>query len=211
MTTIQPRNLFPRHGFTILELQLSAVVFAGILAVLLVSLLMSRASYLSADAYVQLQQEARRAFDEMARELRGAGQVNNNAAILDPGAQRLDFQIAHGFDASICGGICWGTDAVPLPNGWIHYVLDTTNPQTARLMRCVTANRLDPMPANFLGCRVLANSLSPTLANSLFTYDPATRTVLVKLQTSVTSQQLPGGGMVVSPAPLALRVRLRNS
>lgn len=199
------------RGFTILEIQLAAVIFAGILAALLLGLLMGRSSYVSAEAYVQLQQEARRAFDGMARELRGAGQVNNNVTILDPGVQRLDFQIARSFDISVCGGVCWGTDAVLLPNGWLHYVLDATNPQNARLMRCVTANRLDPMPVDFAGCRVLANSLTPNLANSSFMYNHATRTILVKLQTSVTSQQLPGGSMVLSPTPLTLRVRLRNT
>jgi len=200
-----------RQGFALVEVLVVMGIFSGILGAVLASLLVSRTAFVSADAYVQVQQEARRAFDSMVNELRGAGQVNNGVGIPEPGVQRLDFQIARGYDAATCGGVCWGSDAPTLPNGWVHYVLDTTDPQNARFMRCVTATRLDPMPANFAGCRVLANNVSPALANSSFAYDHGNRTVMVRLQTSVTSQQLPGGALGTAPAPLITQVRLRNT
>lgn len=199
------------RGFTFVEVLIVVAIFMGLSAALLASLLVSRASYVSADAYVQVQQEARRAFDSMVKELHQAGRINNNVSILDPGVQRLDFQIVLGYDAAVCGGVCWGSDDPTLPNGWLHYVLDTADPQNARFMRCVSANRLDPMPAGFAGCRVLANRVNPALANSSFTYDHGSRTVTVRLQTSITSPQLPGGTVGTAPAPLLTRVRLRNA
>ena len=199
------------RGLTLVEVLIVIAIFSGILGALLVSLLVSRTSYVSADAYLQVQQEARRAFDSMVRELHHAGRVNNDVSLLEPGAQRLDLQIARGYDAAACGGICWGTDDSALPNGLIHYVLDTADAQNARLMRCVSANRLDPMPAAFAGCRVLSNRVNPLLANSSFVYDHGSRAVTVRLQTAITSPQLPGGTMGTTPAPLITRVRHRNA
>ncbi|MBI2104359.1 MAG: type II secretion system protein [Candidatus Omnitrophica bacterium] len=203
----------PRHraGMTLIEILFVLVIFGGLLATLMASLLVSRTSYVSADAFVQVQQEARRAFDVMVKELREAGQVNNNVAIAVPGVQRLDFQIDRGYDAAACGGVCWGTENPAFPSGWVHYVLDAATPPAPRLMRCVTAGRLDPMPADFAGCRVLANHVSAALANSSFVYDHGNRIVTVRLQASLTSQQLPGGTIGTTPVPLMTQVRLRNT
>ena len=201
----------PDAGFTLIEIFVVTALFTALMAAMLASLLVGRSSYASADAYIQVQQEARRAFDSMVRELREGGNVNGSASIAAPGVQRLDLQISRGYDATACGGICWGTESATFPNGWIHYVLDTSDPQRPRFMRCVTANRLDPMPAQFVGCRVLANSVSSGLASTAFTYDHANRMVTIKLQASVTSKQLPGGSMQAAPTPLTTRVRLRNT
>ena len=196
-----------RAGFTLTETVMTAAIFTGIMGVVLVSLMVSRASYESGGAYVQTQQEVRRAFDVMVKELHQAGQVNNGVTIAAPGVQRLDFQINRSYDVVACGGICWGTDDPTLPSGWLHYVLDASNASNPRMVRCVTANRLDAMPANYAGCRVLANNLSAALANTSFTYDHGNRTVTLSFQSTITSQQLPGGGM---STPLMTRVRLRN-
>ena len=197
-------------GFTLTEILIVLVLLTVVVGALTVSMLVSRASYISAEAYVQVQQEVRRAYDDMIRELREAGQVNNTVSIVEPGVQRLDFQITRGYDSVSCGGICWGTDNPSYPTGWLHYVLDASTPQRVRLMRCATANRLDAMPSGFAGCRVLANYVNPALANSAFTYDHSSRMVTMKLQTAISSQQLPGGGLGTAPAPLVTRVRLRN-
>ena len=199
------------HGLTLTELLVVITLLTMVVGALLVSLLVSQASHFSAEAYVQVQQEVRRAFDHMVKELREAGRVNNGVAIAEPGVQRLDFQIIQGYDAVTCGGICWGTDDAAFPTGWIHYVVDATDPQHTRLMRCATANRLDPMPAGFAGCRVLANNVNADLAQSAFTYDAANGIITLKIQTAVVSQQLPGGSLSSTPAPVTTRVRLRNS
>ena len=198
-------------GFTLVEILFVLALFSGLLAALMASLLVSRTSYVSADAFVQVQQEARRAFDAMVKELREAGRVNNDASIASPGVQRLDFQINRGYDAVACGGVCWGSDDLALPTGWVHYVLDAATPPAPRLMRCVTAGRLDPMPADFAGCRVLANNVSAAVANSSFTYDHGNRIVTVRFQATLISQQLPGGSVSTTPAPLMTQVRLRNT
>ena len=189
-----------RGGLALLELLVVGAAFSLILAALFSSLVVGRNAYLSAEALVQVQEESRRAFQVVTQELRKAGNVNR------PGAQRLDFQIARDYDTA-CGGICWGTESGVLPNGWIHYVVDAAG---ARLMRCLSANRDDLMPANFAGCRVLANNVSAALADTAFTYDPTTRVVTVNLQTVITSPQLPSGSMRLAPGTLSARVRLRN-
>lgn len=194
---------------TVFEVMLAAVIFGGISAILMGLLLIGRTSYVSADASLQVQQEARRAFDAIVKELHGAGQVNNSVTIPEPGVQRLDFQIIRDYDTAACGGICWGTDDTILPNGWVHYVVDTADPQNVRLMRCITANRLDAIPVGFAGCRVLANRVNQ--ANSFFSYDNGSGTVTVRLQIAIVSTQLPGGGMSLSPTALVTRVRLRNA
>lgn len=205
MTTMPPA----RNGFTLTEMLIVITLLTTVVGALLVSLLVSQASYVSAEAYVQVQQEVRRAFDHMVKELREAGRVNNDVTIAEPGVQWLNFQLDRGFDAAACGGVCWGTDDPAFPIGWVHYVLDTTDPQHARLLRCVTAN--NAMPTDFAGCRVLANYVNPALADSAFTYDQPTRMVTLKLQAAINSQQLPGGSLSTVPAPLITRIKLRNS
>jgi type II secretory pathway pseudopilin PulG len=200
-----------RGGFNLVETLVVVVTLMGLVGVLFLSLTMSRTSYVSADTSVQLQQEARRALDNMVKELREAGRVNNGASIAAPGVQRLDFQIATGYDAVACGGVCWGTDDTAFPSGWLHYVLDTADPQNVRFMRCATANRLDPMPAGFAGCRVLTSRIDASLANTAFTYDHPALTVAIRLQAVITSQALGGGSMALSPTPLTTRIRLRNN
>ena len=201
----------PRRGLTLTELLVVVTLLTTVVGTLLISLLVGQASHFSAEAYVQVQQEVRRAFDHMVKELREAGRVNNDVAIAEPGAQRLDFQIVQGYDAVACGGICWGTDDAAFPTGWIHYVVDATDPQHARLMRCATASRLDAMPTGFVGCRVLANSVNADPAQSAFTYDAANGIITLKIQTAVVSGQLPGGSLRSTPVPVTTRVSLRNS
>ena len=198
-----------RRGFTLMEVLVTVVIFGIVLGVLLVSFLVSKNTYVSSDAYVRIQQEARRAFDSMVKELHQAGQVNNSVAIATPGVQRLDFQIVRTYDVVACGGNCWGTDDATLPNGWVHYVLDTADANNARFMRCVTANRLDPMPADFAGCRVLANHLNSVLANTNFTYNHPLRTVTIALRPVLVSPHLPEGSLTTT-SPLITRIRLRN-
>jgi type II secretory pathway pseudopilin PulG len=182
-------------------------IFGGLLGALTTSLTMNRTVHLSAEASIQVQQEARRALDLVVKELHQAGHVNGDASIATP-VQRLDFQISRGYDAIACGGICWGTDDPSLPTGWVHYMVDTT---LNRIVRCLTAGRLDAMPADYAGCRVLANHVNANVANTAFTYDHTARIVTIQLQTQMPSAQLPGGNIQVSPTSLVSRIPLRNT
>jgi type II secretory pathway pseudopilin PulG len=204
------RNEEPTHrsGWTLLESLISLTIFSGLMAVLLSSLNANRQAHLTSDAYLQVQQEARRALDTIMRELREAGHVNNDVGIAAPGVQRLDFQLARSYDAVGCGGVCWGTDEAGLPTGWIHYVVD---PAGGRLVRCVTAGRLDAMPVGYAGCGVLAADVETALATTGFTYDATTRTVTTWLRTALTAAQIPTGRMQLAPEALVVRIPLRNT
>ena len=58
------------QGFTLVELLVVVVIFGGIMGALLISFLTGQSTYFSADAYIQVQQEARRGLDTMIREMR---------------------------------------------------------------------------------------------------------------------------------------------
>ncbi len=158
-----------------------AVVFLILGGALLTAFLTGQTTWVSSDAFVQVQQEARRGFDSMARELRQAGLAgpaaapgpqNMNLTALAGGSNQLNFQVALGYDATPspgCGGICWGADGV---NGqWIHYavVVNAGLPanNNRQLVRCVTgAGTRDTVPlANGTNClpggfRVIANNVN---------------------------------------------------
>ena len=181
------------HAVTLLEVLIATALFTVLAGVLSVSLMIGRRSYVSADAYVYVQQEARRAFDVMLKELRNAGQVSPAGAFV----QRLDFQIGTGYTtAALCpsgvppqNGICWGTDDLAFPAGWLHYALDTvTFPTNPRLMRCATSTQLDHLatPAAFAGCRVLSNRVNTDPARTQFLYTAGTiKTVTITLQVQI--------------------------
>ena len=210
-----PFRLAKWRGFTLVELMMVAGIFIAMLGVLGISLMMSRLSYLTMDTELYVQQEGRKALDNMTAELRVGGNVNNNVSIGSPGAQRLDFQLDRGYNlAAPCpvDAVCWGSDDPAFPTGWVHYVLDTvTTAPKARLRRCTTANQLDPMPVNFAGCRVVANNVNPALAMTTFLYDHPTRTITATLQVLVTSRQVAGGTLNTGALPLRIQIRLRNS
>ena len=127
----RPSPLAPRplYGFTLVELTVVSALLLILGGGLLTTLLTGQTSYLSADAYIQVQEEARKAFDNMVRELREAGgplvSVSPNPPA-GPGTQ-LDFQVALGYDldggaGAVAGcpdaAVCWGaTD----PNGVPHF------------------------------------------------------------------------------------------
>ena len=188
-----------RGGLTLIEMLITVALFGIIAGVLLTGFLTGRNSYMSADASIHVQQQARQAFDIMTKELRNADNVNV------PIAQRLDFQVDQGYDAVGCGGICWGDGTTV--GRWIHYEVDAPN---MRLVRYTTVNLLDPMPGGCVGCRVMANDVNGNPTATSFAYNAGTRTVTCLLQILMTSAQLPGGNMGTQPSPLQTRVQLRN-
>jgi Tfp pilus assembly protein PilW len=198
------------RGITLVELLIVAVIFGGILLALFISFTMGQGTYLSSDAYIQAQQEARRALDAAGRELREAGNpdspgTNPNVDFAD--SARLNFQIALGYFNSpaqagyIAGcplnAICWGNDTQS--GGWMHYLRNGT-----QLVRCQTAAS-DTAIADFSACRVLANGVQTFLID----YSSATRTLTLDLQTQFQALGRGLGGPLAS-GPLQTRVRLRN-
>lgn len=225
-----------RSGMTLVEMLVVSALFGIIAATLLTAFLTGRNSYVSADAYLHVQQQARQAFDIMTKELRNAGHISTGGRDdcnftmpatppPPPGVQRLDFQIDQGYDNSAappvgtgCGtgvssctppipwnGICWGDGTTR--GQWVHYEVDVPN---QRLVRYTTATKGELMPANCVGCRVLANNVNVDSAATWFEYNAANRTVNINLHVRMQSSQLPGGSMGTQPSPLRTQIQLRN-
>ena len=73
------------RGFTLIEMLVSIGIAGTLAAALIVSLLIGRETYLSSSASIDVQQEARRAFQTMVQELRESGA---NPANVAPDSQR---------------------------------------------------------------------------------------------------------------------------
>lgn len=192
-----------KAGVTLLEILVVAPLVMLLLGAFLLSQMTGYGTYAFNEAYVQVQQEARRAIQTMVAELREAGHVN-----VGGGSQRLDFQVIRRYEAGV--GQVWGSDADD--GAWVHYQVDTASLATARVVRYTTANRDDPMPAGCAGCRVLANDVDPAPANTAFTYSAAPQyAVTLRIRSVMVSRWLPGGQVGTGTDPLSVRVRLRNA
>ncbi|MDP3722825.1 MAG: hypothetical protein Q8R91_04935 [Candidatus Omnitrophota bacterium] len=184
----QPLALSPQPrawGFTLVELMVVSVIFVIIGMGLLTTFVTGWTSFFSADAYIQVQQEARRAFDAMVRELREAGQIT-------AAGSQLDFQVALGYNQPPpcpAGAICWGArdeNGVSRASWKLRYRVAGT-----QLIREIvdSGNMVQP------GTRILANFIDG--ANTSFSWNPANRTVTMQLQAQYLNSQnraLPGAG-----------------
>ena len=199
------------------ELLVVIVLFALLGGALLTMLLNSQTSYFSAEASLQVQQEARRAFDAMVRELHEAGPVSGAAQLINltsdvpPGSgfRQLNFQIARGYNVpgDCPNKICWGSE-VQL-NDWMHYAVVVNNALPAnnntQLVRCVNSSATAAITSGN-GCRVLANNVQS--ADFSYPADGDIGVVKVTLQTQYRSAALPQGSQATKS--LTARVRLRN-
>ena len=170
---------------------------------LLVTLLNGQSSYLSMDASIQVQEETRRAFDTMVRELHEAG----GTVLPCSNCQTLDFQVALGYNSpSDCSGVCWGaSDASNNPQvGWnVVYTIEPPGTQGAQLIRRAKNG------TTTVTTRILANLVDGTTTNSNFNFDSTGRIITVKLQTKTpTGSLMPGGPR--SSGVLTSQVKLRN-
>ena len=204
-----------RDGFTLAEMIVVSTLFLVVIGALMTALLSGQTSYLSADANVMVQEEGRRAFDTMVREVREAGPSTGPTQINwtgPAGSMRLNFQVARAYNAAGCpNAICWGSENAD--NEWVHYIVlaDPTLPanNNLQLLRCVTGpGTRDVAIASTANCtggfRVLANN-----ANTLNFSSPVASVVAISLQIRYQNPRLPGGGQVT--LPLSSRVRLRNT
>ena len=198
------------QGFTLVE----AVVVVGLLLLivggLVTVLLTGQASYLSADAYVQVQQEARRALDSVVRELRESGTVSCGTAAVTASCTgtQLNFQVARNYDPT-GGAIVWGSDNAD--NEYVHYAVVAAADGTSQLIRYRDAAAAGAPPGTCTppACRVLANYVDP--ATTVFAWDAAAanRTVTITLEIEYQNARLPGRSQTTGP--LTSRVRLRNA
>jgi type II secretory pathway pseudopilin PulG len=201
------------NGFTLVEVLIVTVLLFVLGGGLLSTFLTGQTSFLSGELYVQVQQEARRAFDVMVRELREA---KVSTASVVAGSNQLNFQVAQGYNVVGCNtpgpSVCWG-DGTTLGN-WAHYVLIGTpaNPpqrNTAQLVRCANNNETGAI-TGAINCtvgtyRVLANYAGNT---DVFTYDTANKIVTINLQIQYNDPKIPNGRQ--STPRLSSQVKLRN-
>ena len=200
-------------GFTLTELLVVIVLFATLGAVLLTVLLNGQTAYFSGDASLQVQQEARKAFDIMIRELREAGppalmSTTPNVPV-GTALRQLNFQIAREYNnpVSCPNAICWGSEVQV--GDWIHYAVVVNNALPAnnnqQLVRCVNQG-VNAAIADGAGCRVLANNVQ----TADFVYPAGIAGVVqVTLQVRYNNPKLPQGSQATNA--LTTLVRLRNS
>ena len=192
-----------RAGFTLVELLIATGIAVVLLGAMFLMLRGGRQAWVSQDALLQVQQEARRALDAMTRELRGVNHINSpdtDIGIDFTDATRLNFQIDRGYNVAGCtsDAVCWGNDTTN--DGWVHYLV--INGQLARCQ----SDGADDVVSDATGCRIVANQVASFSAD----YADSSRTVTLHLQVTRTSSELGGGALSVAPAPLRAQVRLRN-
>jgi len=199
-------------GFTLVELLFVMAIFSGIIGALLLTFVVGRNSYLSSDAYIQVQQEARRAFDTMVKELREAG--GTVTATAGPPSQ-LQFQIALGFNLAGCAvnAVCWGALNQNGSNqpGWsVRYRVSGT-----QVIREVLDQNSTVQP----GTRVLANNVNNGVgadgqAATQFSYDGTNRVVTIRLDMAQPPGPVPKNVGAVQDAfrpRLSTQIKLRNT
>lgn len=212
MRTFSSSRNKPSPGFTLMEIIIVSALLVVITGGLLTAFITGQTSYFAADASIQVQEEARKAFDSMVRELREAAggqiQVSNDAK----GNSQLDFQVALGYnqtqggctaDNTVCIGARDKTGA--LHSGWfIRYRITVTAERTS-LERVVLDNNKNAVAGET--ARVLANRINA--AGTRFVWDPNNRIVTINLQSRITNSFLPSGSM--GSGPLTTQVKLRNA
>ena len=187
-----------RHGFTLLEILIVGVLLSVILGGVVLSLLSGQRTYSSAEAYLQVQEQARHALDIMTRELHNARNT-----IVSTGTA-ITFQRNIGFDLALplctAGQACWGAlDQLGVRHdGWkIRYRLTGTT-----LFRDIL-NELDQLQG---ASQILARNVAQTN----FVYSAGNKTITIQLDVKQTSSLLPGGSMAANFSPLVTTIRLRN-
>jgi prepilin-type N-terminal cleavage/methylation domain-containing protein len=183
------------RGFTVLELVISITIFAVLSGLVLVSLLTGNRTFATSQALMNVQQDARRALQNMTRELRGAG-----GTISGWGTNQFDFELGLGYDLTAVAGcaagqFCWGaTDSNGASNGaWkVRYTLIGT-----QLVRQVLDAASLPQGLS----RVLANNVA---AVTFVDVGGGQNTVGILLQV------VDPNGVTTSPGTLNAQVRLRR-
>lgn len=196
----------PSAGFTLIELVVTTGVFSTMIAALMFVYADMQDSYTLSSANSYLQQEGRRAFHAMTRELRESGRVrrqgDTSGQVNFSGQSQIDFQIARSYDLANCSGTCWGDDTANAR--WLHYLLDQSDTSDVRLVRCSTANQTDAVDLS--GCQVLTNYVESFQAD----YDHSQLAVTLHLSVRQTSPQFRGGSATASSSSLTDRVKIRN-
>jgi len=219
---VQRANALTRqrtNGFTLVEMLIVTVLLFIVGGGMLSTFLTGQASFMSGEAYVQVQQEARHAFDLMVRELREAQMGPTFPITISAGPKQINFQVALGYNDRVAcqnpARTCWGGENVV--GNWLHYAIIGSG-SAAQLVRYLDASETGapPLPTTCVSpnCRVLANNIrrenDPTKGPvyTTFAYDSTNKVVTIVLQIERNDARLPGGRQA-TPV-LSSRVKLRN-
>lgn len=211
----------PSSGVSLVEMAIVVALFVVMGAALLIMLMGGQTALLSSDAALRAQEEARKALDNVVRELRGAVHITCDQTAFDPLApntdctstgSRLNFRLVW-YDAGT--GMVDAGSGTAVDNAVLHYAVLGT-----QLIRYQDASYTAATPATCdvgAGCRVVANNVS----SIVFSWDgftlggnPATPRVLtVTLESSVGSAALPGGvtAGALKTGIITTRVKARNT
>ncbi len=205
------RNRSALRGFTLIEILMVSVIMAVILGAILVTFVSGQASYMSMDSSIQVQEEARRAFDAMVREIREAGSVTPTTTV--NGKPALDFQVALGYNLTLTGcnpnAICWGAvdgTGQLKPNYRMQYRLETIATGRAQLVREVLDAGGAPLSPAMK--RVLSTLVFDPPPNPPFAVSGGV--VTIALPFKAPQNPLVPGSISAQPVTLTTQVELRN-
>ena len=227
----------PVRGCTLVELMIVSVLLVILGGAFITTFLSGQTSYLTADAYITVQQEARRGFDYMVRELRQSGTIYQTPAIKltcgsttvvtcpstgTPPSQQINFEVAMNY----AGGIQWGNADPGNTNGSIHYAIvqaPAPNPNNEyKLIRFITTSDSSvPVSQTVAGCtppncRILANYVNLGSAGSTqsgFLVNGSVITLQLQLlyrSPLRPTQSMGAVGVGSTTQPLVAQVELRN-
>lgn len=205
-------------GFTLVEVIIVAALFVILGAVLLVLLMGGQTSYLVADTYLQVQQEARKALDTFGREMReavnvtcGSAAVTADCTSLSTDPARINFQLLQ-YNAGDGTVTLAGTVGV---DDHVHYLLLGTDLVRYRDGAATAANLAPPCTAAN-NCRMIAHniqSVSFTWDNKHDDGPNGTGTATIQLEALIRNAFLPGGSSdagALRTGPLRSQVELRT-
>ncbi|MBI4341105.1 MAG: prepilin-type N-terminal cleavage/methylation domain-containing protein [Candidatus Omnitrophica bacterium] len=208
-------SLQPQAGFTLPELLVVGVIMAVVLGAMLVTFMSGQTSYLAMDASIQIQEEARRAFDTMVREIRGGGSAAPRTV---SGKPALDFRVALDYNLLGVAGcpadaVCWGAydgSGVAHKDYWVEYRVETLGNGRAQLVREVLIGDSGSSPVGPLTppvTRVLSTLVDDTVTNA---FDVSADVVTITLPFKSPRNALVPGSTSGQATTLASKVKLRN-
>lgn len=197
-----------KTGFTVIEIMIAAAIFTFIVSALYGTLATGRRSWLTGEALVTAQEQARIAMERVANELRHSNHIHVTVAA-DNMSVRFDVPAdtdGDGFLDFIAGTSSIVFGAEDTANWEIEYQIDANN---ERLLRRVYNAAGDPQPATIVAQDIDATNCS-FQTESGGTGMPQ-EAVIITLATEVDSVQ--GWGTSLTPpiqTTLRTRVNLRN-
>jgi hypothetical protein len=177
-----------------------AAITTLVMGAVFVSFLTGGKAFVSSEAYVYVQQQARQAIEQMVRELR---QADGGSVVVSGGQDECTFKVMLGYGlGGLCplDNVCLGAfDALGVPKkDW-------------RVQYRLAGGVLIREVLNDLGGVEETRNVAHDVNQLTFTHVAgATNSVTMALKIEQASSQLPGGKMPSGPLPILTVAKLRN-